>query len=63
MEKQGSMREAMPTVAEFVDDMRRVFGAQEINAMIKRGVAGQPNTFYATENGHEIGTPFDGRPA
>ena len=26
---------------------------------VRRGVAGQPNAFYAIERGHVAGTPFD----
>ncbi len=54
------LRETMPTVAAFIDEMREAFGAAEINASIKAGMAGQP-TFYASENGVEIGTK-DTRP-
>ena len=52
------LRVAMPKVAAFIDDMRAAFGAEGINASIKGGMAGVP-TFYARENGHEIGTPLD----
>lgn len=52
------LRVAMPKVAAFIDDMRAAFGAEGINASIKGGMSGVP-TFYARENGHEIGTPLD----
>jgi hypothetical protein len=49
------MRETMPQVTEWVDEWRAVFGAEEINASIRAGLAGQP-TFWACENGVEVGT-------
>lgn len=52
------LRETMPTVAAIIDDLRAAFGADVINPSIKGGMAGVP-TFYARENGHEIGTPLD----
>ena len=54
-----SLREAMPTTAAFIDAMREAFGAKEINAAIKGGMAGQPNHFHAVENGQTAGTPFE----
>jgi hypothetical protein len=53
--KPGSLRETMPDTAAFIDEMREVFGAAEINASIRGGLDGQP-TFWACENGVEIGT-------
>ena len=52
------LRETMPTVAAIIDDLRDAFGADVINPSIKGGMAGVP-TFYARENGQEIGTPLD----
>lgn len=49
------LRDSMPTVAGFIDQMRDAFGAAEINASIRAGMDGQP-TFYASENGAEVGT-------
>lgn len=49
------LRAAMPTVAAFIDEMRAAFGADAINAAIKSGIDGQP-TFWAKENGLEVGT-------
>ena len=54
-----SLRDAMPETAAFIDAVRGAFGAAAINPQIKTGVAGIPNRFYATEAGHEAGTPFD----
>ena len=50
-----SLREEMPATAAAVDWFRAALGAAEVNALIKAGMAGAP-TFYAIENGKEIGT-------
>ncbi|NHZ84184.1 hypothetical protein F2P44_33800 [Massilia sp. CCM 8695] len=52
----GSMREQMPMVAEFIDDLRSAFGADYIDSILREGMRGKP-VFYATENGHTVGTP------
>ena len=49
------LRQSMPDTAAFIDAFRDAFGPDMINAAIKAGLDGQP-TFYAKENGHEIGT-------
>jgi hypothetical protein len=51
----GSMREQMPTVASWIDGMREAFGKEHIDRQIRAGMNGQP-VFYASENGHEVGT-------
>lgn len=51
------LRETMPQCAAFIDELREVFGAEEINAQIKLGMQGA-QTFHARENGHEVGTRF-----
>lgn len=52
----GGMRERMPVVTAFVDQLREVFGREYIDNIIKAGMRGQP-VFHATENGHTVGTP------
>lgn len=54
------LRQTMPTISAFIDEMREAFGADDINASIKAGMAGQP-TFYACEGGATVGTK-DTRP-
>ena len=49
------MREKMPICAAFIDELRKVFGDECINASIRKGMEGQ-QTFYACEDGHELGT-------
>lgn len=48
------LRQTMPTVAAWVDELREAFGADSINAAIRNGVAGGA-AFYATEGGQTIG--------
>ncbi|MBP1314453.1 hypothetical protein [Herbaspirillum sp. 1130] len=50
-------REAMPTVAAWIDLLRQAFGEAEINEQLRRGVRGEP-VFFAAEGGHAIGTPL-----
>lgn len=54
-EKKNSLREQMPCVAAFIDELRSVFGEEEVNKQIRLGMAGKP-TFHASEGVHEIGT-------
>lgn len=54
----SSMREKMPTVAGWIDELREAFGTDQVNQQIRRGMNGQ-QAFFAEENGHRIGTPFD----
>lgn len=48
------LRQTMPTVAAWVDELREAFGAGAINPALRNGVAGGA-LFYATEGGHSIG--------
>lgn len=57
MTQKENMRDKMPNVAAFIDELRAVFGAEMINAQIRKGLNGEP-TFYARENGHELGTKW-----
>ena len=58
---QGSMRDRMPQVAAFVDDLREHFGREEIDRAIAQGLRepGWTAHFWALENGHELGTKGD----
>ena len=53
-----SLRQAMPQTAAWIDELRDAFGADAINASIRKGMAGLPNHFHAEENGHHAGTGF-----
>lgn len=52
----GSMRDQMPVVTAWIDGMRAAFGKEHIDGIIKAGMRGAP-VFYASENGHTVGTP------
>ena len=54
----ASLRAEMPLTAAWIDEMREAFGTEMINDQIKLGMQGA-KTFYAEENGHRVGTPFD----
>lgn len=47
----------MPEISAFVEALRDAFGADEINAIVRRGRAGEP-VFFAREAGREFGTPL-----
>lgn len=61
-DKPKNMREAMPKVAAWIDDLRGAFGADDINASMRHSVQVQP-CFWARENGHEVGTRYTERGA
>lgn len=48
------LRQSMPTVAAWIDELREVFGAGGINASIRNGMAGGSD-FYAEEGGEALG--------
>lgn len=54
----GSMRELMPKVAAVIDEWRLVLGAEVVESIIRAGMGGQP-VFFASENGHTVGTPIE----
>lgn len=53
----GSMRDKMPECAAFLDDLRSVFGKDEVDGWIRVGL--KHGTFYAAENGHVVGVEQD----
>ncbi|MGB6054612.1 MAG: hypothetical protein WBG17_05170 [Burkholderiaceae bacterium] len=53
MSKKG-MRAVMPETAAWIDSLREAFGADAIDAQIRKSMRGEP-TFFASENGHVIG--------
>jgi hypothetical protein len=57
--KVSSLRDQMPQVTAFVDDLRAAFGAGEIDGAIRAGLRGRP-FFYAREGDHELGTRLPG---
>jgi hypothetical protein len=55
MTKPGSLRDEMPHNTVVIDACREAFGVPEINKSIRAGMDGS-GTFYASENGREIGS-------
>jgi hypothetical protein len=55
------MRDKMPVVAAFIDDLRATFGREAIDGVIRRGL--RDGTFHAREDGHEVGQPIQDDPA
>lgn len=53
----GYMRESMPEVAAWLDQLFDAFGREAIVKQIQRGMKGA-RVFHASENGHELGTPI-----
>ncbi len=51
----GSLREKMPATAAFIDELRRVFGKDEIDSILRKAMRGEPDSFYAVENGFTFG--------
>lgn len=49
----------MPMTAALIDDLRAAFGWEAIDAVIRKGMAGQSGWFHACEAGHQVGTPFE----
>ena len=56
--KQRELKEKMPGVAAFIEQMVEMFGKEAIHSQIRKGLTGEP-TFWASENGHEIGTKVE----
>lgn len=52
----GRLREEMPEIAAWVDDLRQAFGEEYINKIIAAGMKGEP-VFSVSKNGRTIGTP------
>ncbi len=54
----GRPRDAMPGVWAQLGEYRRLYGDAHVSECIKRGMAGEPDWFYAFEAGRVVGTPF-----
>jgi hypothetical protein len=54
------MRDKMPIVAAFIDQLREAFGREGIDQAIRSGM--RDGTFHARENGHEVGAPVKDEP-
>jgi hypothetical protein len=47
----------MPMVYGAIQDKAQEIG-KEAFALVRKGLRGEPNTFYAFERGYVVGTPF-----
>lgn len=56
--KPGWLREAMPKVAGLIDEKRRLYGTEHVDACITAARRGEPDQFFAFEAGHVVGAPF-----
>jgi hypothetical protein len=55
-------RVAMPKVTAWLDDLREAFGRDTIDELIRKATTEGAPTFYASENGYQVGVrlPVDG---
>ena len=51
----------MPLVYGAIQDKAKEIG-KDAFALVRRGLRGEPNTFYAFERGYVVGTPFSHGP-
>lgn len=49
---------SMPLTAAWMRQMRTRWGDKHVTDVVKRGMAGERNCFYAVEAGHFAGAPF-----
>jgi hypothetical protein len=52
------MRDKMPRVSAFIDELREVFGRGEMNAVIREGLKADcevHDRFFASEGGEQLG--------
>lgn len=63
-ERNGSMRDTMPTVAGWIDELREAFGKAEIDAVIREGLKADcapEKRFFAQEGEHKVGQQYQPR--
>lgn len=59
-----ALKDEMPMTAEFVQEKRKEYGAEHVTDMVRRGMKGERNCFYAIERMPDgqlkpVGAPFD----
>ena len=52
-----TIKASMPKTYRAIQDKAEVIGRPAFN-LVRQGIKGQPNCFWASENGHVVGTPF-----
>lgn len=57
-QRQPRPRDVMPNVWGQISQYRSKWGDAHVTECIRRGMAGEPDWFYAFEGGHVVGTPF-----
>jgi hypothetical protein len=57
-DQQPRPRDLMPLVWQRIAKYREQWGKEHVAECIRRGMAGEPDWFYAVENGYVVGTPF-----
>lgn len=53
----GTIKTRMPEVYKAIQSKAATLGKPAF-ALVRNGIKGQPNCFYAFERGHVVGTPF-----
>lgn len=53
----GTIKTRMPEVYKAIQSKAATLG-KPAYALVRNGIKGQPNCFYAFERGHVVGTPF-----
>lgn len=53
----ATIKTQMPETYNSIRDKAKTLGPATY-ALVRAGIKGQPNCFYAFENGHIVGTPF-----
>lgn len=53
----GKLRDKMPIIDAFIDELRETFGREGIDRSIVDGL--RDGSFHALENGHELGKPVE----
>lgn len=56
----ATLQQHMPIVLGMVRERAAVMG-NEVYALVRRGMRGEPGCFWAMERGHVVGTPFSGQ--
>lgn len=59
--RKAEIKAHMPGTYKSIQDKAALIG-REAFALVTRGLAGQPNCFWAMERGRVVGTPFTGHP-
>lgn len=56
--KPGSLRDELPEIAQWVDDLRAAFGREPVDSAIRRGMRGQDGFCIRRDGQVVAGTPL-----